>query len=137
MERRKKQIKNFSLPFKSKEIKGIFIIDIDNNLFFNFNKVNLKKIKEQNVDIHEKENEGILNDNKNNLLENKKRISNQFQNRLKEIKNSKLIKEIKEEGLLFNFVLNNNTGISSYQIILWLLETGVISSVTNKNNIFR
>ena len=54
-------------------------------------------------------------------------------NRLFELKNSKLIKEIRGRGLMYGIEFHEDIDITAYHFSLWLMERGVLTKPTKKN----
>ena len=54
-------------------------------------------------------------------------------NRLMELKNSKIIKEIRGRGLMFGLEFHEDIDISAYHFSVWLMERGILTKPTKKN----
>lgn len=54
-------------------------------------------------------------------------------NRLMELKDSKLVREIRGRGLMFGIEFHDDLEISAYHFSLWLMERGVLTKPTKKN----
>ena len=54
-------------------------------------------------------------------------------NRLMELKDSKIIKEIRGRGLMFGLEFHEELDISAYHFSVWLMERGILTKPTKKN----
>jgi len=54
-------------------------------------------------------------------------------NRLMELKDSKIIKEIRGRGLMFGLEFHKDIDISAYHFSVWLMERGILTKPTKRN----
>ena len=71
-----------------------------------------------------------------NLVKNSYEMGLLLGARFAELKDSKIIKEIRGRGLMFGLEFHEDIGISAYHFSLWLMERGILSKPT-KSNILR
>lgn len=72
-------------------------------------------------------------------LENRKLVQNSHEmgmilgSRFSELRDCKIIKEIRGRGLMFGVEFHEDIGISAYHFSLWLMERGILTKPTKEN----